>query len=146
MRFFVLGLFFFISLFAEAPIVFVHLGKNLPEYLPVALKQARLFNPDSSIYLLANDSVLKFAYFDRIQCISVETLPQSNEHRIFNRLSRLDKRSREGFWRYTTERFFYLHEWMKKENIKDVIHLEYDNMLYVDVSTLLPIFHQHYRD
>ena len=52
----------------------------------------------------------------------------------------------EKFWRYTTERFLYLNDFLQKFPQKNVFHLEYDNMLYVDLEELLPVLEKHYLD
>ncbi len=126
-------------------IVFVHIGAQLPVYIQDSVLQARLFNPQTSIYLIANQCALqeKKEYFDTITCINCEDLPQSAEHTHFLNNSTLNN-SLNGFWRKTTERFFYLEEFMRTRNVSNVFHLEYDNMLYVDLSELLPAC-MHYK-
>jgi hypothetical protein len=42
-----------------------------------------------------------------------------------------------GFWRYTMERFFVVEECMRKLNLKNVFHLEIDNMVYFKVEEIL---------
>lgn len=48
----------------------------------------------------------------------------------FNKNSRLDKNFRNGFWENTSKRIFYLYEFMKLYNIKNVLHIENDVLLY----------------
>ena len=42
-----------------------------------------------------------------------------------------------GFWRYTMERFFVVEEAMRRLNLKNIFHLEIDNMIYFKVDEIL---------
>lgn len=142
---------FFISCCLELPgttdysIVFVHLGNQLPAYAEVALSQARTFNQDCQIILLANERALQnFSTkntHDNITCISCESLVCTEEHDRFNR----NRGSEWFFWRYTSERFLYLNDLLEQYKLKNVFHLEYDNMIYVNLDELLPIFSNQYH-
>src|SRR3990170_1223234 len=60
-------------------VVFVHLGEKLPLYIHDSLMQARLFNDDAAICLIANNQALsleevKFAEKFKIKLISCESL------------------------------------------------------------------------
>jgi hypothetical protein len=128
-------------------IVFVHIGDSLPDYLPVAIQQARLFNT-CNILLVANASAIhaandKLSSLD-VVCVSCENVEKTSEHLTFLRNSKIDRSFRSGFWSHATERFFYLQDAIEQFKLTDVVHLESDNMLYVDISTLLPLFHEHY--
>ena len=48
----------------------------------------------------------------------------------FNTNSKLDKGFRQGFWNNTSKRLFLLYEYIKKYDIKNVLHLENDVLLY----------------
>ncbi len=131
-------------------IVFIHIGKDIPNYLEDAILQAKLFNEDTTIYVVGDKKPLnkfskKFVNFKNIKFVFCENLPISNEHLIFRKLTRLDDKWRGGFWRYTSERFFYLEELISKFKLKDVFHLESDAMLYRDLDELLPIFKKRYK-
>lgn len=131
-------------------IVFIHLGPTIPDYLPIALKQARLFNRDAEIVLIANEaatsSVLDKLTEHQITLINCESLNETSEHQCFLKSSKLDSKFRNGFWQYTFERFYYLHAFISQHNKKNVFHLEYDNMLYCNLEKLLPIFEKHYSN
>lgn len=135
----------------EPSIVFVHLGSSLPDYLPIAIAQARLFNPSLSIYLIANKKALtkgakKELRNSQTKFISCESLTQSASHKKFRAKSKLDKKFRKGFWTFTTERFFYLSAFLKKYNLSNIFHLENDVMLYTDLKCALPIFLKNYAN
>lgn len=132
----------------DLSIVFIHLGPEIPSYLPTAIDQARLFNPDIPIYLLANKTALKELpqglKKSGAKCISCESLPQSKAHKRFKAQSKLDKKFRHGFWTFTTERFFYLTAFLKHHQLSNVFHLENDVMLYANLNELLPTFKRYY--
>ena len=145
-----LRLFFFpLFLFSAPPIVFVQLGPRLPDYLSISISQARLFNPDSPIYLIGHRNALRtlsrpFLTSSKIILISAESLEKDPVHQQFLKRSKLDRTYREGFWTYTTERFFFLYDFLKKTNLTDVFHLESDVMLYTNLESILGASQAHY--
>lgn len=144
-------LFLYSALFADAnySIVFIHIGNKIPEYTETALLQARLFNPECPIILIANDAAIQdFPLKDEetnITYVACESLIKLSAHQAFIKQTTLDDQLRNGFWRYTSERFLYLQDLMVQQNLTNVFHLEYDNMLYVNLQDLLPIFTEHYK-
>jgi hypothetical protein len=54
----------------------------------------------------------------------------------FDQTSTLDRVFRGGFWYHCSSRFFYIYEYMKKNNIKDIVHIENDTMVYTNLDTL----------
>jgi hypothetical protein len=130
-------------------IVFVHLGSELPHYVITALGQSRLFNKNCDLYLIAHKQALQKSTFDfdgvGVKLVAADDMQLSQEHRDFLSKTTLDRNSRGGFWLYASERFLYLADLMEAHDLHDVFHLESDNMLYVDISTILPIFQQHYK-
>jgi len=131
-------------------ITFIHIGKNIPEYLFDAVEQSRLFNPRCDIYVLANknalnNSVRSHFSISKITIVELEALEKTKEHVDFLNTTCLNKESREGFWLYTSERFLYLNDFCQKYNLNNIIHLETDNMVYVDLNKLIPIFEKYYH-
>lgn len=149
-RFMILFLSLIASLKAAPSLVFIHLGPELPAYLPIALNQARLFNPDLDIYLLANKAPLSHLSDEITKshpiCVAAESLPKQAQHAKFSKESKLDKKFRQGFWTFTTERFFYLAELIHHYNLTDVFHLENDVMIYTSLEELLPVFKAQYQN
>jgi hypothetical protein len=130
----------------EHSLAFVHLGPVIPAYTRDTLRQARLFNT-CPIYLVAGrDALAGFALEPdwRIEPVPSESLARSEAHREFERRSTLDRSFRDGFWTYTTERFFVLQSLMEERALRHVFHLENDVTLYVDLGQLLPVFKAHY--
>lgn len=121
-------------------IVFIHLGSKIPDYAIDAIRQANLFNPDSKIFLLANESALQKYPIEKAYPIPVESIPKTKEHKDF-----IKRCTYPGdLWRYSAERFLYLDDFLQETQLSRVFHLENDVMLYTDLSLLLPIF-DHYK-
>lgn len=128
----------------SANIIYVYLSPQLPDYIYVGLEQTRLFNPKSTIFLIANQEALNqcrtFLQQQNIIVVAAESLSSSKSHEEFNNASTLDASSYGGLWRKSTERFFYIQELIALYNLKSVIHLEADVMIYVDLSELQDAF------
>lgn len=130
---------------AEYRIVYVHIGEFLPSYLEISIDQARLFNPTCPIVLIANEQALKnFTSSSNIEMISCESLSPTQEHNYFCQNTSHPTKPLNGFWRYTSERFLYLNDYIQEYAIENVFHLENDVMLYADLELLLSLFIQYY--
>lgn len=127
-------------------LVFIHIGNTLPDYLYDALEQARLFNEQCPIYVLANQVAIDAAHWEhsKVHVIGLETLKKSHYHEEFCKKSLLDRKARDGFWFYASERFLYLDDFMQQYDLRGIVHLENDTMLYVSLDELEPIFKKHY--
>src|SRR5207302_1299130 len=79
-----------------------------------------------------------------ISMITTESIGLSAKHRAFHETSRLDRMFRNGFWTFTTERFFVIETAMARLGLESVFHLENDVMIYADVQTLTPRFERLY--
>ena len=148
LRFF---LFFTIPLFlfcTTPSIVFIHIGKNLPVYSEDAIRQAKYFNPESTIYFVLNQEAYENAPYSLenagASVVLLESLPITPHHKKFWAIKNLDFDFRDGFWTYTSERFFYLDAFIGQLGLNHVFHLEYDNMLYKNLSEILPVFEKYY--
>jgi hypothetical protein len=126
-----------------ASLVYVHLGRSLPEHLADSIAQARAFNADASIFLVAGRDALAALPALRDFCVStvpLEDLGVSNQWQQFNRTSRLDRRFRRGFLTFTTERFFVLERVMRALDLRNVFHIENDVMIYFNVEEMAARF------
>lgn len=129
----------------EPSLIFVHIGDSIPAWTFTSLQQARYMNESCSIYLLANKESLQSIdtevreelSHDRISLIDMEAIPITQEHFDFRNQNRLED-SLNGFWKYTTDRFFVIFDFLKHTQIKKVVHMENDTMLYVDLDEILP--------
>lgn len=129
-------------------IVFIHIGPELPPHLSTTIAQARLFNETCPIYLIANERAIKKASpsltSNSVSFIHCESLVPGIKHAEFQ--NHPDHETAAfGLFRYSSERFFFLEEFIRQYNLTDVFHLESDVMLYTDLYDLLPVFTKHYK-
>lgn len=99
-----------------------------------AVKQARLWNPVAQIICIS--SVIE-EYGQGETWVASDDIPTSEAHKRFRLITPL-----QGFWQWTTERIFVLEDWMRWKGVDECFHLENDNMLYENVSDLLPFLRQ----
>ncbi len=140
LHFILIGLLFVCFQTVFSTIVFVHLGPRIPAYLYVALEQARLFNPEKEVCLIANQQAFDASPYNfstnAITPVVCETLARTPEHVQFLKKCPHSDAVLDGFWRKAIERFFYLHEYIATHDLKQVVHLESDVMLYVNVASI----------
>ena len=90
----------------------------------------------TKIYVLTNAHLIPLfePFAELITLVSAESLDD-----IFNfsAKSAHDKEWRDGFWHYTSARFFTLHSFMAKYNVRNVIHIENDVLLYYNCDETL---------
>ena len=139
-------LMFFFSAQPHA-LVFVHLGSSLPPCLEDAVWQASLFNSPDEICVIVNEQAIeKPNNLGKFATVFVaEQLQLTERHSAFREKSTLDKKFRDSFWFYTSERFLYLDDFMQQYGVKDLFHIESDVALFVDLKELLPIFQKEYH-
>jgi hypothetical protein len=121
-------------------LILVHIGNTFPEYLNTCI--AQIISVSSiKIHLLINNSNInnvKF-YENRLIVYPLENIVKDDLHKSFEIYSKLDTTFRNGFWTFTTLRFFYLYNYVKQFNLTDIFHIEYDNLIYYDVfKNILP--------
>jgi hypothetical protein len=123
----------------EGAFVLVYLGV-LRDYIYECVKQIRLWNPVNKVYLCINNDEQNKPFIDlikefNIDVVYVEDLQMTEDHTLF--IQRYTNMSIGGLWRYSMERFFILEETMSKYNLKNIFHLEIDNLVYFKVDELL---------
>lgn len=65
---------------------------------------------------------------------SIKIIDTSSILTNFDEKSKLDKHTRGGFWNNASKRLFLVYEYMRSKNIKNVIHLENDVLLYTNMN------------
>lgn len=139
-------------------LVIVHVGEHYfrDTYIFDCIEQYRIFNSidKSIIHLLVqtdNYNRLELEWGKRfreelnVKLVNIDLIPKSDLHIDFNNKSILDKGSMNGFWHFAAERFFALHDYAKEYKLERIFHIEYDNLIYYDLSKLLPVFLEHYK-
>lgn len=124
--------------------ILVHIGKKFPDYINDCLKQIKTFN-DSLIFLVIPSRHNKNINVSGIIIENTEKLISTAKHKYFIKNNSLNHKFRDGFWESTTERFFYIEEIMIKYNLDNVIHIENDNLIYVNIDDYIDIFESNYR-
>ena len=123
----------------EGCFVLVYIGV-LRNFVYECVKQIRLWNPTQKIYLCINNNEQNKPFVESIKDFNVilsyiEDLSMTEDHKRFNK--NYTNLGMNGFWKYTMERFFIVEECMRKHNLKNIFHLEIDNMVYFKVDEIL---------
>ena len=132
-------------LFSAPPIVLVHLGKYLPPYYKTAITQAKLFNPESEIYLLVESHPCrliqkgKIDLPDYVQVINIDRIPGKEKEQAFHKMTT----HFPPYWKYVFDRFFVLERVAKEIGLNDFLHIEGDVLLYVNFDEMIPEMHSH---
>ena len=130
-------------------LVYIHIGNNsiLPKYSYIydSIEQAKRFN-NNNIYVIANEKEL-VNFDDSINKIPAEELENKETLQFLNVASFMDNRDMFGdFWFVTAKRLFILECFMRKYNKTQVVHMEYDNTLYVNLDDYDQLFRKFYKD
>jgi len=122
------------------PIVFIHLGNAPPAYWMDAVKQARVWNPETPIICIS--SVIQDYGFGEVW-IAVDDIPIGESHKRFRGTTLLPGEYYDkGFWQWTTERLFVLEDWMRWKDVTECFHVENDNMIYQNISDIVPLLRE----
>lgn len=132
----------------EGCLIYTMLGESF-EYQPyiwMSLRQARLFNPDVSIYLISSatafDNAETQSMLDVLTIVPVDystlTHPLLDRFRAaFFVQGVMSPDGNEKFNQYTSERLFAVFTLMHKLDLDNVIHLENDNLIYARIGDLI---------
>jgi len=121
-------------------VVLVCLG-IFQDYLLNNIKQLKL-QGNNDIVLITEKRFFK--YIDEnlnIELIDVNELNTEYLEHFKNNL-KLDKNYRNGFWHHCSMRFSYIYEYMKTNNITDIIHIENDVMIYDNLDNMKDKFNK----
>ena len=85
----------------------------------------------SNIHVITEKINFKnFIQYDKVILVDADKLDTS----YFDKNSKLNKSFRNGFWNFASKRFFLMYEYIKNNNIIDIIHLENDVLLYTNMN------------
>lgn len=118
------------------PIVFVHRNKHF--YLNFTLRQAKLSNPASSVYLIGNQ--VKAAY-PMIECIPIESLPAESSTYFANCYEHVSPNPFD-YELFCFQRWFIVHEFMQQKGYEIILAADSDIMLYGDLNELAQRMHR----
>jgi len=125
--------------------VLVCKGASFPSYVVDCVDQFFLFNPGARLVLITDDCFPEIggiaARYPSFENVLASDLPVSGNHEFFSRWNRMRRSTfRGGFWRFAIERFFVLEDYMEYAGSGEILHFEFDNMIYAEVGDLEPKF------
>jgi hypothetical protein len=117
-------------------IILVSIG-NFQEYILINIRNLLQLN-HTSIFVIINEKFkIHFDEFKDNKSVKLIKVEDLKEDFYYYQKTTLDKQFRNGFWAFTTLRLFYIYSLMKKLNLKNVIHLENDVIIYYNCDVLL---------
>jgi hypothetical protein len=119
-------------------LVLVHIGQHFPAYINTCIAQVRAVS-SIPIHLLINE-VNRTKVAGDVNIFTLETIPETDKRRTFEKTNTLDTQFHNGFWKSCTMRFIYMYEHVIAQNLTDVFHIENDNLVYVDFLPKLAVF------
>ena len=105
------------------------------DYMLINIRQLLKLNHDSIYVITESRFFSHFDEFDRCVVHLVDVSDLSDSYRFID-ACQLDKEFREGFWVATSSRFFHIYAFMKRYNVRDVLHIENDVLLYYNCNIL----------
>jgi len=114
--------------------------RNYPEYVIDCIKQIRFFN--QNLIFLLSDSYFYYDYIKdikNVEIININKLVKGKNHISFINNQLFDDSFRNGFWVCATERFFIIEDFMKLYNIRNIIQIETDNLIYNNYDKIFDI-------
>ena len=129
-------------------LIFIHIGNKKITYIKDSIRQVLKFNKGLKIILISNKNTFNCLSPKMRKNIIFEDTSKiilKKNHKNFIRNSLLDKDWYDGFWRYTSERFFYLQNIAQKRKLKNIFHIENDLMVYFNIKSKLKIFEKNYN-
>jgi len=105
---------------------------NFQDYIIENIKQL-ISLKTRNIFVITNQKF--FQHFRHFPVTLVDADELVDKH-TYCTMSHMDKNFRNGFWVWTSYRFFLIYECMKKFDLEDCIHIENDVLLYYDIELL----------
>lgn len=114
-------------------IVLVCLG-NFQEYIMTNIVQLiRLGHTREQIHVIISRNI-EPEFEPLLDFITLAYADDLEDEFDFNNKSQLNKEFRDGFWHYTSARFFVLYAYLKFAGLTNVVHIENDVLIYYNVS------------
>lgn len=121
-------------------VVLVCLG-IFQDYLLTNIKQLKLHNNNDIVLITEKQFFKNIDEKLNIQLIDVNDY-NSEYLQNFNNNLQLDRNFRDGFWHNCSMRFVYIYEYMKTNNINNIIHIENDIMIYDNLDNIKDKFNK----
>lgn len=113
----------------SCPIVVVHTGEK--DYLELCLRQLRKSNPNARIFLLGDFPDERFPFVEnRLIADPALSVDVADFHAVFQHFGR------DNFYaeRFCIERWFYIRNLMREENLDRVLAIDSDVLLFCDAA------------
>lgn len=129
-------------------VVLTHVGSAVPEYTHHCIKQLQYTTPGLPITFITHaDQFHLFSEYKNIDFVNVDDLGNNHLLQEFRRLSwfkawgkpQTTYPSPENFVQGTSERLFLLNAFMQESQVKNVWHIENDNLVYHDLINITEI-------
>jgi len=121
-------------------VVLVCLGV-FQDYLLTNIKQLKLHGNNDIVLITEKQFFKNIDKKLNIQLIDVNDY-NSEYLQNFNNNLQLDRNFRDGFWHNCSMRFVYIYEYMKTNNITNIIHIENDIMIYDNLDNIKDKFNK----
>ena len=120
------------------PIVYVHLGDKPAPHLIDSIRQSRRVAKGTDIYVVVtrNTALLPAAAEAGAAAVYADTLSPTESHKTYVDSVRRRLGKKRGFWRFATERFFFIEELMVRLALSSALHLESDNLIFFDPAAI----------
>ncbi len=128
-------------------IVLTHSGiRPIPEYAADCVEQVRLLSDIPIYFVCSKDKVIPDSIKKYTNLVYIEDIPVSLPHLKFYRKLASFRSMYDNFFQHTSERFFILDEVIRGLDLKNVIHMENDILLYEDASRLIDKMNRLFSD
>lgn len=144
-----------ITIYKMINLILVHLGKTFPYHIFDCIEQIRIFNSNDTLnlhLLVQTDVYNKINNIHRdiilsynVILVNVDELEITEFHKYFNQHTILNKEFRNGFWHFCTERFLSIYDYVLINNLTNIIHIEYDNLIFIDLSKIINVLETKYQ-
>lgn len=122
-------------------LILVHAGPEFPTYINDCIAAVRRVSVIPIHVLMEPVLVGRVTgAFSDVSVVALDTIPKDYFTGEYERICRLDTGFRDGFWKLTSLRFFYMYNYCRVNRLRDIFHIEYDNLIYVDFTAMLPAF------
>lgn len=113
-------------------LIYVHVGDNFPEYYYDSLKQSQKYFSGTIHSITGKEAN--------------DLLSRNENNKEFEKVNFLNKYGMNNFWSVTFQRMFVIEQFMKENNLEDVIHIENDVLIYENPEKYLKQLHRFYKD
>lgn len=127
--------------------------RYFPHYIVHSLNQAVFTQTNSDVYFVSNFKQCKLVQehimskvSDKVIKVDINDIPSAGNRsaNFFNASLDVFMGDSGSLWIASALRFFYLRDLMEQKGWQEFVHIEGDNMLYIDTATLAPHFRKNF--